>query len=719
MSESKPQHSVAWTFQAAVSVEHVAMAFGAPWTLVSDRARNIYVLDHVGGVRGELRAGQPVRGLRAGQRGAPFTALAGQAVVYAFDAAGQLEWRVEFGSPVVSFDADPAVRQLAAVSAAGWLHLYSTETRERYVAPVGWPLGSVALLDTDPLRVAVANERGRLAVLNHEGKVEWEKQLGCKSGHVSLSRGAGLLALPAYQMGVVLFDLNGNEAGRVDVGATVRGAALSAGAAFCVAETEGDRIVVATVGSSVAWERELAGPPAAWAVSSDGKLVVVATGAREVAAFRTGKAPPAEPGEEDKFETKLMRVGEPSGESDFELEERELEAGPPHEPAAEEDADYLEIEDLLSEHFGEEDAEGAAEPPAVAPELAAVAEAPTEVVEEEGPAPAAPGRGRRVAWKKKLPSYVLPDTESAFRLSADGRFLVTILRTGRVLVLDALGEQPLRSRTRTPARIVPRVVESCAALLAKGSLVALDLENGQEHRIGADGAELLCADCAARGGLVCTADADGILRAFRVDGEPLWRKKVKAEANVLLVSPDGGTVLMGDEDGRFRLYDGEGNLTSKFRFADAGYRALGLGEGFTVFADPEDRLMVLEANGEERWYRRVLRDVRGLEVLGETLAVYGPPGVCAAVDAEEGEVWQMRPPPGLMRVRRPEGGEPVVVHAAGSAITTFTGYKRKLAVAWRYTCAGDVTLLEADAEARAVLALAAERVYRIERTRPF
>ncbi|KPK66252.1 MAG: hypothetical protein AMK73_00610 [Planctomycetes bacterium SM23_32] len=724
-----------------MSVEHVALAFGAPWTLVADRARNIYVLDQAGSVRGELRAGQSVRRLRAGRRGAPFTALAGQSIVYAFSAEGQLEWRVEFGGPVADFDADPAVKRLAAVSSDGWLHLYSTDARDRYVAPVGWPMSSVALLTADPFRVAVCDDKGRLAVLDVEAKVEWEKQLGCRSGPISLSRGAGLIAVPVYKMGVLLFDLNGQEAGRIDVGEGVRGAVLSAESALALVETEAGKLVVAGTNSSIAWAREPGGHPAAWALSSDGRMVVVAKGGREVVAYLVRGAPAAD-AEEEEIETELVPPGESAYEPELELEEEapvaaqagvaedeelllmeDLGLDLPEAPAAAEEPreeEFLEIESLLSERLPE--AAGAEE--ATGPVSGGVA---GQVAERGAPAegllgaavPAAVRAGRRVAWKKKLPQHTVPNEEAALRLSADGRFLVAVLSTGRILVLDVAGEQSVRSRTRMPARLARGAVGRYAAVLARGCVTVLDLATAQDRRIELAGPLTELFDSAGDDGLVCTVDQDGLLSAFRPDGELAWQKTVKGRQVDLLVSPGGHFVLVAGSDGRFRFYDAEGTLVKKFRFAESeGHRALALGEGFSAFADAADRLTVFGPDLEETWSGRIFAQVTRAEAVGPMLAVYGPLGACAALDPAGGKVWEMRAPPGLAYVRWPEDGDPLVVHASGAAVTTFSGYKRKLGVVWRYTCDAEVTLLATDAEARAVVALAGDKLYRIERIKP-
>ena len=226
-------------------------------------------------------------------------------------------------------------------------------------------------------------------------------------------------------------------------------------------------------------------------------------------------------------------------------------------------------------------------------------------------------------------------------------------------------------------------------------------------------------DCSEDCGLFCALDQAGTLRALAGDGTLLWQKTVKGEPTGLQVSPEGKTILVAGGDGRFRYYDAEGRLVRKVRFGDTDqHRVLGLGEGFSVFAGPEGRLTVLDAEGDQMWSRTLFGNITGLELAGWTLAVYGGGGACAVVDPREDSVWEFGPPPGLVRVRKPAGRDPLLVHAAGNAVTVFKGYRRKLEVLWRYNCSGEVVLLDADWLGRAVAALADQKIYRIETTKP-
>ena len=73
----------------------------------------------------------------------------------------------------------------------------------------------------------------------------------------------------------------------------------------------------------------------------------------------------------------------------------------------------------------------------------------------------------------------------------------------------------------------------------------------------------------------------------------------------------------------------------------------------------------------------------------------------------------MNPPPGMVRVRAPLGGDVIAVHATGSAVTAFRGFRRKLGVAWRHDCGDDVTLLDVAWSGRQAVVVAGRKVLMI------
>jgi len=717
MADENQKLDVAWTFKAPVEVEHVAASANAGWALVADRSRNVHVLNETGSSRGAFRAGQPVRRVRADPDGVVFSALAGDTIIYAFNRQGELEWRVELGGPVEDFDLDPSAHRLAAVSTAGWLYLYSPESRERRVAPVGWPMNSVALVSGEPLRIAACNEKGHVGLLNLEGKVEWQKDLGCRAGGICASGGAGLIVVAGHDAGAILLRLDGQEVDRIRLSAPVLRAAMSPNGAVIMAQTAQDRLVLVRPDASVQWQGALSGPPADWALGAAGGTAVVALGSRDVKAYRTGQgARPRPVAAAAKEETTAAARGQP-----------QRQPVPPEEQAAEmeeiEWPDFFEIETATGKEppkAGAPPAERAARSQPLKSSAAPKPEpeaAPVDALNTAGPAQTRPGH--RVAWKVKLPSGSLPVEESLFRLSEDGAFVLMVTAGGTASVLSADGRQVIRTPVESAAHISPQRLGRFGAVWTASELLILEPAAGSVEAVSLGNTPVRYLDCPDDLGFFCTLDFDGNLIAHGRDGVPLWQKESKGPPLGLLVSPKGETILVADAEGRFRYYERDGSLARKFRFADKEeHHALALSDDLSVFASTEGRVTVLNAEGREVWSRRLFPRVLGLELLGAALAVYGEHGACAAVDAATDAVWDFQPPPGRVRVCKPAGADPIVVHAAGSAVTVFRGYRRKLDVIWHHDCGADITALDADADARSVVALAGEKVYRIECTGP-
>jgi hypothetical protein len=702
----------AWRFDAGAAVQSIVAADDSDAVAVACEDRQIIVLDGTGKVTGTFKAGKAVRCVRVDRLGMTFAALSGEAVIYAFNASGDLEWRVELGGPVTDFALCQLAEQLAAVSAEGWLYLYSQATRERRVAPVGWPMSSVVIAQTDPLRVVAANQEGRVAFLNEEAKPLWEEDLETPIGPISVSTGAEVVAVPAGNRGVVLFRFSGGEIATVDPGEPVRRADITVKGSLIAAETASGRLVLFEGEDEMKWQQALQAPPVDWGLGRSGTLIVAGLGRGEVVGFQTGETPAAvrdvqaEPEEpqapaapeltEEEAEAQVARIlavrrgGTPEAER---AEEESAEPLPEGAPAADEEPsselDLMEYMDL--------EEEGEAEP--------AVAPAPR-------PAPARKGL---VRWKKRLPADALPIEETNFRLTEDGRHAICLFTDGRIVVLDADGNWALQSHSNAPAVLEPQRVTTAVGAWCAREIVILDLPRAEARAVllGRRNIRFLaaCADMS----VYCCIDAADKLRTFIGEAEiPTWKKAIEGGVCDLQMSPDGKTILVADETGRFRYFDSDGNLLRKFRFADSGHHKVLLqADTYTVFVTPEGRLTVLDNSGEELMVRRVFRTLTGGEHLGDCFGIYGDDGECAVVDPRDDLVWEFRPPPGRVKVRRPSNMDPLVVHVLNDAITVFMGYKRKLDVAWRYACSGDVVAFDADAEVHTVVALADGKVYRL------
>ena len=163
-----------------------------------------------------------------------------------------------------------------------------------------------------------------------------------------------------------------------------------------------------------------------------------------------------------------------------------------------------------------------------------------------------------------------------------------------------------------------------------------------------------------------------------------------------------------------KYFGRDGELQRKLRFGHGGQRAVLLADDFSVFTAEDGRLTVLSLDGRRIMSRKLLPRVTRVEEMDGSLAVYGEEGVCAAVDPREDRVWEFVPPPGRVLLRRRPGMDPLMIHAAGAAVTVFLGYRRKLDVVWRHRFSGDVELFDADADASNVLVLADGKIHRLE-----
>jgi hypothetical protein len=682
-----------WTFEARSPVQCVAMSAVAGWTAVADADRTAHVLDETGSSHGRFRGGQAIRRVRCHDGGELFAALAGQAIIYAFNRNADLEWRVELGGPVSDFDMTLSGDCVAGISLEGWLHLYLPSTRNRVVVPVGWPMTSVAVGGGEDARIAVCGPDGHVAVLGADGKPQWSKELEAKTGSVSLSVPADLLAVAAGDKGVLLFHLNGTEGETVNVGEPVLRAAVSPKGLFIMAETAGQRLVLARPDSSVVWEQTFPATPFVWSLGAEGRMVAVAGGDRRVAVYRT-----------------MAEAARPARPEPALAPPPVAEVAPPEEEPAEmpEWPDFIEVEEALDERR--------ALPKGPAKER----EAPQAPAGPKPAVPSAPVKSRpsgvaRVAWKKGLPEGANVAHGAGMRLGRDGTYLVLLLGEGKAIGLDATGALLFSEAIEPPASLAPCSTGRAVGAWNARELLLLPPGAATARRVQLSGGPARFLDGSSDMGFYCTVGEDGVLAGYRDGEEPLWRKEVPGGASALLVSPGGATVLVRDGEGRFRYYDSEGRLARKFRFAGGQeYRALLLADDFTLFGAPDGGLAFVDGEGQQIWSRRLYPEVLRVELLEDCVAVYGPQGAATAVDPRRDAVWEVMPPPGLVCLRKPPGLDALLVHASESAVTVFSGHRRKLDVVWRYECKGEVVALDSDSHTRVVNAVAEGRVYRLQ-----
>jgi outer membrane protein assembly factor BamB len=660
----------AWTLRTAEAVGAVTAAAAAGWSLVATGDKVVHVLDKKGKVQGRFKAGQPIRQLGTNCDGTVLAALAGEAVIYAFSHRGDLEWRVELGGAVTAFALTASGEQLAAVSAGGWLYTYSMATRERQLAPVGWPMASVAVADGEQLRIVVAGEKGRLAMLGAEGKPQWQHELKCKSGPVVADEQCERIFVPAHGRGLLVFGADGKEAGRLQLGGDVVRAAAGPEGFPVMVEVAGGRFLLVGEDSSVLWSHACEAAPGAWSFGAAGTRLLVCEGERSVVARAvtpTQEAPAGRP----------AAGAQPSPPA---------EAPEASEPVELDMPEYLEIEEAMAEATPQ-------------------------------PSPSTPER--HLKWKKRLPAAMLPVVPGSLGLGSDGTFAVLVLADGTVVALDREGTPAIQCVAEGPAEIVPPSFTSTVGVRAGTTLHVMDMTGKNVREVALGEKAPVAFGCSDDLTVAYVLDRAGELCAIGQDGEFLWRKEVGEEAESLLVSPDGRTVLVCDLDRRFRYYNAEGNIQRKFRLGQTErHRAVALGNDYTAFVGRGGQLTMLDAKGHQLWAQRLFQTVTRVERLDRALAVYGEDGVCAVVEPRRDRVWEFVPPPGRVLLRKPASGDPLLVHAAGPVVTVFSGYRRKLDLLWRCRCGGEVEQFDADRDARCIIALAEGRLDRFEGASP-
>jgi len=667
------EEGIAWDFMADVPVECVAVARSAGWSVAAG-GRNVWVIDEHGKARGEFRAGQSIRRLRAGDDGNFFAALAGQGVVYVFDALGGLEWRVEFDGQLADFDIAFDTGWLAAATAFGDLCLYDRGSARKTVGGIGWSAKSISIVQEDPFLFAVADSAGRVALGDWTGRLRWRKELGGQTGPISYDRESELLAVPAAEKGLRLLSSGGEERNRIEFGEPVRRAGMTAGGTRFLLETQSDRMVLVDGNATIRWELELDRAPADWAVDGAGRMIVLAKGGRQLLAhlFEGAEAPA-----------------------------REAPPAPAAEPAAAPPEAALEPLPIEPPP---------AEPPAI--------QAPPERVAPSPPAgtgapepPAEPPEG--LVWRRPLPGGLAPEQVLRLRVADGGEMVVLLADDGTVVLLDAAGEIAAQERVTGPADVAPRMPARAFCVWGEREALLVGSDASRVRRVQF-GILARYFDCAADLSLLCAVDEAGRVRAFRGDA-PAWSQVVSEGPCAVAVSPGGETAMVADTSQRFCFYDAQGRLFYKFRFdSQQMYEPWGVGNGYSVFSNPTGHVIAVDRRGERLWSGWPLGALTHCRVLGDVVAVYREQGACAVVDPREDRVWEMWPPPGQAYLRKPAGAPAELVHAGGNALTAYTGYHGKLDVLWRFECDDAIVRFDVDLNARAAVALAGSELYRID-----
>ncbi len=606
-----PEEETAWSFAAEAPIERVAVAARAGFTVASDRDRNIYVLDPDGRVVGKFRAGQPVRRVGADREGELFAALAGDGIVYAFDRTAGLQWRVEFDRHLEDFHLGPAGEYLVAAAADGQLCVYSSETRAKMAGRTQWAPRSVVAFAADPLQFAVAGADGDLAAFGPEGNCLWTRNLRGRIGPIACEVHRPLLAVPALEDGLRLFQADGAEAGTVKLDQPARRVAVRAGADRFLVETTGPQFVLTERAGLICWKKSLRRPPADWAADARLELLAVVDGEGALSACRV-----------EEWEPRPGKTGQ----------------GP--------DAD-----------------------------------APRETLRMSSQ----PGvKAPEVLWQTDLAADAEGVDVSRLAVGREGNCTVLVFADGTVIGLDRSGESVVQTRTSMPAWTAPAGPAAGVAVWSASGVLMVEPGKRQTRSVSfKDEADFF--DCSRDLRFAVRANAAGALACLGANGETVWSRQVDPAPVDVYVSPSGGVVMTGDESGRYRFFTDEGRLFHKLRFGGAAtYPAAGLSDEFALFASPGGRMYAVDHEGRKMWGGRPVGALDRTEVPGETVYAYSLTEDCAVVEPLSGDVWELVPPPGRTRLRKPPEGDPVLLHAEGNVLTAFTGYRRKLDVLWRY-----------------------------------
>lgn len=620
MSDSgAPGSELVWGYTADLPVEKIAVAYGAGWTAAADGARNVYILDVQGMLRGEFQADYAVRSLAAGDDGLRFLAQAGPDTAYVFDAHGILQTEVVFAKEIRALAGDATLSRLVALCVDDTVVVREPQKGSESARELGWHPTSLAVANPDPLMIALADSQGQVALLDGSCSVRWSHRLRVPAGPVCSDGQGRVVALPAGPEGLLLFDPRDGSRESLVADEPIRRAAPLRRTAGHVVEMGTGTLVLLGGDGRMLWRRDLRSVPTDWAVGAEGRLLAVARGGREIAAYELPEA-----------------------------------AAGVYEPTTE----YLQIERAITGVPGVPNGE--------------------------------------VAWSNELPAEVAEAGVGDVRVGARGDFAVLLSGEGAVVSYDMQGAAAGEGRVVMPTYLAPRVPLSGVVVWNMENMLVLEPGEGRRasRTFEPKTRNLACSDDL---GLLCAVGVDGAVRAWAEAERPLWMKELDPPPTTVSVSPGGDLVVVRDQSRRFLYYTAEGRLYHKSRFS-GGERleVLAAADEFVVFGDRKGQVVVLTAHGEEMWSGRPLAGLRGVELLGECVAMYSRDRQCMLLYPSTGEVRRFSPPPGAVRIRLQPDGKPVLVHCADGVLTLYERTGRGLGALWQFELDAEVEGFEPD-----------------------
>jgi len=643
VADAEITSSVAWQYESSAPIVCVAVSGGTGRSVVADSGGAVRILGRDGKEAARVMVEDTPVAVAASADGKVFAVLDDGGVLKVFGPDGGTLWKAEVGGDVTALVLDASGKAAVIAMPPEKVVLASSSAPPREISCMH-KVASVALIEGEEGGIVACGADGGLSFISREGTTQWQYDIGNACGHVRVSAAAGLIVVPCMDAGLQAFTTSGDGAGAFDLGQVVK-AASPAGPPeerSVMVLTEPASLTLLNLDGEVHWYHEFEGAVADFGVTENGSLVVAALGQKLVA-------------------LRLARAGEAAQEP----EQEEWDFGSWDKgAAAAEQAQEAPTPDVDEEDEGElppPDDEAQELPPA------------DEDKKPAGPVVgAAPPKQALLLWQKDLPGGQNVESDRQLFISPQWNFVVVALPDGHVLAYDAKGDELGGTEVGPSPTICKKFSEDAIGVWSPEKFAGVTFEGGETWTmpLGPDPAK--CADCAADLSLIATVDEKAQLVLLKQGGEEVARRRVEPAPERLLMSPGGRTVMTEDEFHRLRFFNGSGQLRRKQRLAGGErFPVVVLEDGFCAFGGAKGRVVIQDMKGNVLWSQKLAEEIRRLESLRDALAVYGGAGACFVVNPYGEVVTELQPPPGSLRLRSPRGGNAVVVHARGNALTAY------------------------------------------------
>ena len=646
----------AWAEVLPVSIEGIA---AAPTGVVAGGDSQGFLYTPAGDCVRTLDLADPLVDLCCPADGSVFAVLTASGV-QGWTPEGELLWEVEIDKEASAIDLGRTARGLAFIEPPSTVHVMDVRTGDlQYAVKCGFEAASLALMEGSPSGILVASRMGHIGQYAFDGTSRWQYDLDCHTGEVQFNSSAELVVLAAHEEGLHTFRPDGEGAGAFDLGEAVTHATAvetQEGVLLALASGRTDLALMDMEGF-ILWEHSFDSSVGFLASSEDGNLISVAETSQRLTAFAASGAEPGEdvPSSEAGAEvSEATTVGEgvPDGEKKGGQKEEVMALGAPRPERAE------------------------------------------------------------VVAKTELPGGGVPDRLDGIHVTYTGDFVAVIAPAGSLLCYDGRGNLRHSENVDLPASIKKKRAQRLVAAWAPTEILEMDMEEGESRRLSIDSAPARLMDCSANLDLLTVVDEDDCVTFMQRDGQRICRKEIQPPPTHLHVSPSKGRVLTRDAEGRFRFFDARGNMLRKQRLAaDEQFDQVILEDGFCAFGGSEGRVVVQDVSGKVLWAERVADSIARMESLENSFAVHDQGGTAMLINPYGEVTAELQPPPGLCMMRRPQGRDPVLLHARRNILTAYGGYRRKLEALWSFRCEDQIEVFEADRNARLVVVAAGNFLY--------